>query len=92
MKLDEAFRILRIIQNIKQNEAAKKLKVSKSYLSEIECGRKNPTLRIIKQYSDVLKINQSTIIKLAENLELINYKKYLQKRFIEVINEDYPND
>lgn len=67
--MGETLRLLRIFYGFKSVEMAKKLKISQSFLSEIENNKKNPTLELLNQYSKVLKIKVSTIILLSESLE-----------------------
>src|SRR5688572_25356608 len=66
--LNEALRFIRIYHSLKQNEAAKKLGISKSYLSELEAGEKKPTLQLIESYSKAFDIPTSSILYFSENL------------------------
>jgi transcriptional regulator with XRE-family HTH domain len=66
--LGEALRLIRVYHDLKQSEAAEKLGVSKSYLSEIEKGRKEPTLETIRKYESVFDIPMSSIMFFSENL------------------------
>ncbi|HEX2858857.1 MAG TPA: helix-turn-helix transcriptional regulator [Alphaproteobacteria bacterium] len=68
--LNEALRFIRVFHDLKQKEAADKLGISKSYLSEIESGDKNPTLQLIDSYSKVFDIPPSSILYFSENLNL----------------------
>lgn len=67
--IGEALRLIRVFHNIKQTEAASKLGISKSYLSEIESGVKEPTLQLISRYAEVFDIPASSILFFAENVE-----------------------
>ena len=67
--LSKALRLVRIFHDLSQKELAEKLGISKSYLSEIESGKKNPNLNIIGKYSDTFDIPVSSIMFFAENLE-----------------------
>jgi DNA-binding XRE family transcriptional regulator len=69
MMLNDALRLIRVYHDIKQNEAAEKLGISKSYLSEIEKGRKKPTLEIVEKYSSVFSIPVSSIMFFSESME-----------------------
>jgi len=51
-----------------QGEAATKLGISRSYLSEIESGTKEPTLQIVQRYADVFKMPASSILFFSENM------------------------
>ena len=49
--LAQALRLIRVFHDVKQNELAARLGISKSHLSEIESGRKQPRLELIERYS-----------------------------------------
>lgn len=66
--LSEALRLIRVCHDMKQNEAAEKLGISRSYLSEIERGHKEPSLEIIRMYAKVFNIPPSSIMFFAENI------------------------
>ncbi len=67
--LAEALRLMRVFHDLKQTELASQLSISKSHLSEIEHGRKQPTLRLIERYSSVFGIPRSSILFFSEGLE-----------------------
>jgi len=67
--LGEALRLIRVYHDLKQKEAAERLGVSASYLSEIEKGSKTPTLDVIDKYSRTFDIPASSILFFSENLE-----------------------
>ena len=67
--LAEALRLMRVFHDVKQTELAARLGISKSHLSEIESGRKQPTLALIERYSSVFEIPRSSILFFAEGLE-----------------------
>lgn len=66
--LNEALRLIRVYHDMKQNEAAEKLGVSKSYLSEIEKGHKEPSLDLIRKYENTFDIPASSIMFFSENM------------------------
>ena len=70
--LHRALRIIRTYHNLKQTELAKLFAISNSYLSEIEGGSKQPSIDLLKRYSDVFKIPMSSIMLFSE----IHEKKY----------------
>jgi transcriptional regulator with XRE-family HTH domain len=67
--LHEALRLIRIFHDISQTELARRIRVSKSYLSEIEKGKKQPTLSLLEQYSMEFKLPMSSIMFFSEALE-----------------------
>lgn len=66
--LNEALRLIRVYHDMKQNEAADKLGISKSYLSEIEKGHKEPSLELLRKYESAFDIPTSSIMFFSENL------------------------
>ena len=67
--IGEALRLLRIFNGYKSAEMAKKIGISQSYVSEIENGKKQPTLEILNKYSKVLDMRTSTLLLFSESLE-----------------------
>lgn len=67
--LSEALRLIRVYHDLKQQELAEKLEISKSYLSEIESGKKTPTIELIEKYASQFGIPASSILFFSENLE-----------------------
>lgn len=89
--LNEVLRLLRITYDFKANEFAKKLGISAPYLSEIETGKKSPSLDVIKLYSDLLKIPASSILFFEEESEKKGLKGsakiFIQQKIIEFMQE-----
>ncbi|MDE0110880.1 MAG: helix-turn-helix transcriptional regulator [Albidovulum sp.] len=67
--LAEALRLIRVFHDLKQQELADLLKMSRSYVSELESGKKVPTMKVVQKYSDIFGIPPSSILFFAENLE-----------------------
>lgn len=67
--LAEALRLIRVFHDMKQQELADQLGLSKSYVSELESGKKVPSMEVVQKYSDAFKIPPSSIFFFAENLE-----------------------
>jgi transcriptional regulator with XRE-family HTH domain len=78
--LSETLRLLRVFHDIKQNELAEKIDISKSYISELENGNRTPSLEVIQKYSDFFKIPISSIMFFSENLEDAKNKKSMGVR------------
>lgn len=66
--LNEALRLIRVFHDLKQNELADKLEISKSYLSEIESGRKTPSTDLIESYAALFDLPVSSIWFFNERL------------------------
>lgn len=63
---DRALKIIREYHRMSQKDVAENLGISKSYLSEIEGGKKQPSLDILERYSELFKIPMSSIVLFAE--------------------------
>lgn len=68
-----ALRLIRVFHDLKQIELADKMGVSKSYISEIEAGKKSPSIQLIEKYSEEFRIPVSSILFFAERLEDQSY-------------------
>lgn len=66
--LSDALRLIRVFHDVKQTDLAGRLGVSKSYISEIESGKKVPTIEVINKYSTEFKIPASSILFFSEQL------------------------
>lgn len=67
--LAEALRLIRVFHDMKQQEVADRLGLSKSYVSELESGKKAPSIEVIQKYADAFGIPPSSILFFSENLE-----------------------
>lgn len=88
--LSEALRLIRVYHDLKQQELAERLKISKSYLSEIENGKKNPTIELIEKYATEFSIPSSSILFFSENLEnpskIDNIKNVIAEKILKFLN------
>jgi transcriptional regulator with XRE-family HTH domain len=66
--IHRALRLIRVFHEMPQFELAAKLGISGSYLSEIENGRKGPSLDLLRRYGAVFDIPTSSIVLLAEKI------------------------
>jgi len=67
--LSEALRLIRVFHDVKQTALADRLGISKSYLSEIESGKKQPSIELVERYSAEFGIPTSSILFFAEGLK-----------------------
>lgn len=67
--LAEALRLIRVFHDMKQNELADRLGLSRSHLSELESGKKQPTLKLMERYSSEFGIPVSSILFFSEKLD-----------------------
>ena len=62
-KLGENLKKIRTKKNITQTELAKKLGVDKSFVSNIENGKTNPTLSTITNLAQTLGVSTNELLK-----------------------------
>jgi len=82
---------IRIFNRLTQLESSKILNISRSYISEIESGKKIPSTDILQKYSQVFDLPISSLIFFTENIEdkklLKNKAKFfIQKKTIDLLN------
>lgn len=65
----KALRLIRIYHDMTQSDAAKATGLSKSYISDLESGKKDVTLRVLERYSDTFEIPVSSLALIAEKAE-----------------------
>ena len=66
--LHEALRLVRAYHDLSQTELCVELGISNSYISEIESGKKQPTLDLLNRYSTRFGIPVSSLLFFSENL------------------------
>jgi transcriptional regulator with XRE-family HTH domain len=67
--LNEVLRLLRVFHDMSQRELAARLQIGAPYLSEIEAGKKQPTLQLLHRYAGEFKLPLSSIMFFAEHIE-----------------------
>lgn len=76
--INKALKLIRQYHKCKQVELADKLGISKSYLSEIESGKKPVSYTLLEKYSETFEIKVSSLVFFSESL---NSKNKLSERF-----------
>lgn len=66
--INEALRLLRVFNDKKASDLAKELGISAAYLSEIEKGKKKPSIDIIEKYAKAFKTKPSAILFFSEKI------------------------
>lgn len=67
--ISNALKVMRKYHNISQTQLAAKLSISGSYLSEIESGKKEPSLEVLHRYADVFEVPLSSLVVFSETLD-----------------------
>lgn len=64
----EALRLIRTFHQVSQIDLASELDISRSYLSEIESGRKTPSIDLLQKYSSFFSVPMSSIMFFSEHI------------------------
>lgn len=83
-------KISRITNDLRVSEVSKIIKISPSYICDIERGRRNPSLRTLEKLSNVYKIPVSEFYRVKEKAdeEKWDYKKV----FYEIIKSYFKHN
>jgi transcriptional regulator with XRE-family HTH domain len=67
--LNRALRLARVFHDMTQKDLAVQLGITNSHLSEIESGKKQPSMALLQRYSEVFDIPVSSLLFFGENIE-----------------------
>ncbi|MDC2857349.1 helix-turn-helix domain-containing protein [Delftia sp. DT-2] len=67
--LGEALRLIRVYHDLTQTQLSYELGLSNSFLSEVESGKKIPSLEILGKYSERFDISMSSLLFFSESLD-----------------------
>jgi len=66
--ISEALRMIRVFHDLSQKDLSARLHIAPSHLSEIEAGKKQPTLQLLERYSTEFGIPVSSIMFFSEQM------------------------
>jgi transcriptional regulator with XRE-family HTH domain len=66
--IHRALKLIRQFHEITQTDLSSQLGLSKSYLSEIESGKKTVTFDLINKYSEIFDIPSSSLVFFSESI------------------------
>ncbi|CEH40221.1 helix-turn-helix domain-containing protein [Xanthomonas citri] len=85
----EALRLVRAFHDVSQIDLANDLGISRSYLSEIESGKKVPSLDLLQKYSAHFNIPLSSLVlfseQAGESKRDLDVKKMLGNKAIAIL-------
>ncbi|WP_038213435.1 helix-turn-helix domain-containing protein [Xenophilus azovorans] len=67
--LGEALRLIRVYHDLTQTQLSYELGVSNSFLSEVESGKKTPSLEVLAKYAERFDIPMSSLLFFSESLD-----------------------
>ena len=84
--LNKALKVFRTFNRLNQSDLAEKLGVTKSFISEIESGKKNVTLKLVDKYANVFSVTSSEVVALAEAYDTHEYRSSPSSIFLKLID------
>lgn len=72
---DRALKTMRQYHRLSQSDLADQLQISRSYLNEIERGKKDPSLEVLSKYASRFDVPVSSIMLFAERTQNETYDK-----------------
>jgi transcriptional regulator with XRE-family HTH domain len=64
--MNQALRLVRVYHDMSLVEAASRVGLSKSYVSEIEKGHKKVTIEVLEKYAEAFNVPMSSLMLFAE--------------------------
>ena len=62
-KLAENMKRIRLTKQMSQGDICRKLKLDRAYISNVESGKKNPTLATIEKIAEALDVSVNELLK-----------------------------
>lgn len=88
--MNEALRLVRVYHDLSLIETSERVGLSKSYISEIENGRKRVSLDVLEKYSKAFNIPMSSLMLFAEKAEEKNFSEdvrgYVAKKALKMLD------
>lgn len=88
--ISNALKVMRKYHNISQTQLAIKLSISGSYLSELESGKKEPTLDVLHRYSEVFQVPLSSLVVFSETLDgsqsVSKARSFFSKKMLKILD------
>ena len=69
IKFGRRVKELRLIQNISQEELAFRCQLSKNYVSDVERGTRNVTLKVVEKFAQGLKVPVHILFRWLDDID-----------------------
>lgn len=70
-----ALKLVRQYHRLTQAELAKKLNLSKSFISELEAGNRKPSIDVLEKYAENFKLPLSSLMLFSEQVNSDNWQE-----------------
>lgn len=82
------FRLLRIARDLKVKDLAELLRVTPAYINAIENGLKTPSSRLVKDYAEVMEVEESIILKYMQEETTDKFEKMMLSLLRYILKDD----
>lgn len=92
--INKALKVIRESHSLSLTETAKRLGLSKAYVSEIENGKKTPSMETMSQYALVFGIPMSSIMFFSEQIgqnpdaKSERTRQFLSKKILKLLDHN----
>lgn len=87
--ISKALKLIRQYHRLSQTELSVKLSISTSYLSELESGKKEPSLDVLQKYADFFNVPLSSLLVFSETLEgahsISKARSFISKKMLKIL-------
>ncbi|MDY7545502.1 helix-turn-helix transcriptional regulator [Glaciimonas sp. CA11.2] len=87
--INNALKVVRQYHHMSQIQLAKNLSISNSYLSELEAGKKEPTLELLHKYAAEFNVPLSSLVVFSETLDGTQSKSkaraFISKKMLKIL-------
>lgn len=91
-----ALKLIRQYHNLNQTQLAIKLSMSTSYLSELESGKKEPTLDVLQRYAKLFNVPLSSLVVFSETLagehSVSKARSFISRKMLKILDWIADND
>lgn len=87
--INKALKLVRQYHNINQTQLASKLSISTSYISELESGKKEPSIEMLQRYAQHFNVPLSSLIVFSETLggsqNINKARAFISKKMLKIL-------
>lgn len=87
--ISKAIKLIRQYHKLSQTELASRLSISVSYVSELEAGKKEPSLDILQKYADFFNVPLSSLVVFSETLDgehtISKARAFISKKMLKIL-------
>ena len=87
--INKTLRLIRQYHNLNQTQLASKLTISTSYLSELESGKKEPSIEVLQRYAAFFNVPLSSLVVFSETIDgtqsISKARAFVSKKMLKIL-------